>query len=441
MSGDRVSFKTWIKHMPAPGQRIFRSAVAVACCMLIYWLRGYQGYPVFSALAAVQCIQPYTRDMRGIARKRVLGTVIGAVWGLLELLVEIQLITDGVPDEGLHLILVPLVLIPVLYSTVLLGVRDMAYFSGVVYLSIAISHFTDADPYVFAFNRLLDTVIGVAIAAVINRIHLPRRRNTDTLFVSALGHSLLDSDSRLTPYSTVELNRLMDEGMKFTLSTVETPATVRELLPGVRLRYPIIVMDGAALYDMDTLAYLKTAPMPAAAAARMMALLEGRKLPFFSTTIEQNLLITHFKGLENEGMRHIFDEKRRSPYRNYVQRDVPAAENVVYIMAVDTEERIREAYEFLDRAPWAEEYRVRTRPVKGCPGYTVLKVYDAAASREAMLMELAQSIGVKNTLTFGGDPERFDVYIRDADRNVLVRELKRRFEPVDIRGWREIIRW
>lgn len=56
-------------------------------------------------------------------------------------------------------------------------------------------------------------------------------------------------------------------------------------------------------------------------------------------------------------------------------------------------------------------------------------------------MELAQSIGAKNTLTFGGDPERFDVYIRDADRNVLVRELKRRFEPMDIRGWREIIRW
>ncbi len=344
------------------------------------------------------------------------------------------------PDEGLHLILVPLVLIPVLYSTVLLGVRDMAYFSGVVYLSIAISHFTDTDPYLFALNRLLDTVIGVAVAAVVNRFHLPRKRDTDTLFVSALGHSLLWSDTWLTPYSTVELNRLMDDGMKFTLSTVETPATVRELLPGVRLRYPIVVMDGAALYDMDTLEYLKTAPMPPEAAARMMALLDERQLPFFSTTVEQNLLVMCFRGLENEGMRHIFEEKRRSPYRNYLKSGSPSPDNVVYLMAVDTEEKIREAYELLDRKPWTDGYRVKTRPEKGCPGYAVLKIYDAGASREAMVRELEQRLGVKGTLTLGGDPERYDVFIRDADRNVLVRKLKRRFEPVDIRGWREIFR-
>ena len=71
----------------------------------------------------------------------------------------------------------------------------------------------------------------------------------------------------------------------------------------------------------------------------------------------------------------------------------------------------------------------------------MLKIYDAGASRQVMVRELEQRLGVKDTLTFGGDPERYDVYIRDADRNVLVRELKHRFEPVDIRGWREIFRW
>lgn len=224
------------KQIPIPGQRIIRSSVAVGLCLLVYVLRGYSGIPLYSAIAALQCMQPYTKDMKGVARKRILGTVIGAAWGLLLLLFEIMLVRDGIPDEDLHYVLVPLALILVLYSTVLMKVQEMAYFSGVVFLVITINHFTDANPYLFAFNRLLDTVIGVVIASIVNRVHLPRQKNTETLYVSALGHSLLGSDSRLSAYSLVELNRLMDDGAKFTISTLQTQATVRELLPGVRLR-------------------------------------------------------------------------------------------------------------------------------------------------------------------------------------------------------------
>ena len=66
------------KHIPLPGQRIVRSAIAVALCLWVDVLRGHQGIPLYSALAALQCMQPYIRDMRGVARKRVFGTVIGA---------------------------------------------------------------------------------------------------------------------------------------------------------------------------------------------------------------------------------------------------------------------------------------------------------------------------------------------------------------------------
>ncbi len=68
-----------LHQIPLPGQRIFRSAAAVGGCLAIYLLRGSQGIPFYSAIAALQCMQPDTRDMRGVARKRFLGTVIGAV--------------------------------------------------------------------------------------------------------------------------------------------------------------------------------------------------------------------------------------------------------------------------------------------------------------------------------------------------------------------------
>ena len=46
------------KQIPIPGQRIIRSAVAVALCLLVYVLRGHSGIPLYSAIAALQCMQP-----------------------------------------------------------------------------------------------------------------------------------------------------------------------------------------------------------------------------------------------------------------------------------------------------------------------------------------------------------------------------------------------
>lgn len=48
------------RRIPLPGQRIIRSAVAVALCLIVYVLRGHRGIPLYSALAAMQCMQPYT---------------------------------------------------------------------------------------------------------------------------------------------------------------------------------------------------------------------------------------------------------------------------------------------------------------------------------------------------------------------------------------------
>ena len=65
-------------------------------------------------------------------------------------------------------------------------------------------------------------------------------------------------------------------------------------------------------------------------------------------------------------------------------------------------------------------------------------IYDAAATRQAMLGTLQQRLQPAETVTFGADPDHYDVVIENADRNHMVRELKRRFEPVDLRGWRNV---
>ena len=74
-------------------------------------------------------------------------------------------------------------------------------------------------------------------------------------------------------------------------------------------------------------------------------------------------------------------------------------------------------------------------------GYACLKICSAQATREAMTRKLEQRLGTRRTVLFSAVPGRGDVYIPNADKDRMVRELKRRFEPVDLRGWRNIFRW
>lgn len=426
--------------LPLPGQRIIRSVIAVWLCFAVYLLRGRQGIPIYSTIAVLQCIQPYTKDTNAMARKRLVGTLIGAAWGLTALLLELELLRLGEPHELLHYLLVGVFVGIVIYSTVLLRLRESSYFSAVVFLTITINHIWDVNPYLFVFNRGLDTVIGVLIAEVVNRVQLPRARHMDTLYVSGIDQTILGESSKLSPYSKVELNRLIEDGAKFTVSTIETPATVRELMAGVNLRYPVIAMDGAALYDMNRMEYLRTVPMTPPQAERVIAWARENDLPFFSNIVQDNLLVIRYEELANDAMRDLYDRKRKSPYRNFVKSPKDFFEDVVYLMILDRTERIDRACEAFLAQPWAGDYRLVKDRYKPLEGYSFLKVYTTSASRAAMLPHLEKLTGTKQTVTFGSIPGKYDVLIEDADRNTMVKQLRRRYEPVDLRCWKTVFR-
>lgn len=85
-------------HFPKLGQRIVRSVIAVACCFCVFYLRNREGIPFYSALAVLQCIQPYQDSMAQVAKKRVTGTFVGAFWGLVIILIQMYLFHGSLMD-------------------------------------------------------------------------------------------------------------------------------------------------------------------------------------------------------------------------------------------------------------------------------------------------------------------------------------------------------
>ena len=146
--------------MPKIGMRIVKTAIAVFLCFLIDLLRNHQGVPFYSAIAAILCMQPFVSNSVKVAFNRSVGTFIGGLFGMLVLLAERAWLPKGMPI--LQYLIVSLCIVVLIYLTVVLKKTSASYITCVVFLSVTISHGADVNPYLFAINRIIDTLIGIA---------------------------------------------------------------------------------------------------------------------------------------------------------------------------------------------------------------------------------------------------------------------------------------
>ena len=133
-----------------------------------------------------------------------------------------------------------------------------------------------------------------------------------TLYVSDLDGTLLRSDGSLSPYSVRTLNRLIGEGMSFTVASARGGGPIRNVLGGVRLRLPIIATNGAHVSDLATGRHLAVHALPPAIAHDLWTLFDGRGFsPFlFTSDGSSDCFYYTADSLRNDGMRR-FHRKRQ----------------------------------------------------------------------------------------------------------------------------------
>ncbi len=412
------------RKFPPIGGRIIKSAVSVALCMLVYHLRTLlpigNGIPFYSALAALWCLQPYHDTTRKNAWQRTIGTMTGAMYGLLFLLL---LRASGLTEPVIVYLLASVFIIPVIYTTVVLNRRNAAFFSCVVFLSISLTHSLDDDPFLFVLNRVLDTFIGIGIAIAVNNFRLPVKHDSNTLYVSGIDDVLV---SEANQYSKVELNRLIESGVKFTISTIHTPAEVISLMDGVHLEFPVIVMDGAAMYDIKEKEYIETKCLSPEICRKAENIITENGLHCFVNTLYDHSLLIFYGELKNPAEKDLFETHRSSPYRNYIRktyRHYDSSEQIIYLTVLAEKEKILRLEKDLEEQ-LGMFVRVTVYP-SVYDGYLYLKVYSPFASKQEMLKKLWSHTDTERIVTIGSIREKYDVYIGDGGGNATIKKLKK----------------
>ena len=182
--------------VPPIGMRMIKTAAAVLICLLVSMAVDREDMRIYSSIAALLCVQPYAEDTKRMAIQRIVGTAIGSVFGIATLLLEMALDIQG---TLVGYIVIAAVTVPNLWIAVVLKSSNAAALSGIVFLSITVTHVTDASPWIFAWYRASETLVGIAVGIAVNAFQLPRRKRRDVLFVSGLDGLLLTEQGTLTP--------------------------------------------------------------------------------------------------------------------------------------------------------------------------------------------------------------------------------------------------
>ena len=418
-----------LSSLPHIGMRIIKSAIAVFLCFVVYFIRGKQGIVFYSCLSVLWCIQSDMGSTFKKALQRTIGTVIGGIYGLIVILINIYLLAGSPAPDIFKYLLISVMIIPTIYTTVVLKKPDASYFSCVVFLSIVVLHL-DENPYLFVFNRVCDTMIGIVIGMIVNSVHLPRRRKDSILFVSGVDDVLLDKTETIPPYTRVKLNGLIKNGIHFTLSTERTPASLIPLVSSLNLNMPVIAMNGAVLYDLKENRYIKTNDMTYGQAAEVIEFIRQRGFNCFINSVLEDMLVIHHQELKNEAEKDIYKRMHTSPYRNYLNMEFPKDIPCIYIMVVDETPKTEELVRQLSLQEFSSGLRIIHYPSTTYKGYSYIKIYDKTATRENMLEYLCKSVECDEVITFGTAEGVYDYIVEKNEPDKTAKLIGRLYEPV-----------
>lgn len=421
--------------LPPLGQRIVKTAAAVFVLLILYMLQGGHGSVSSACVTALLCIQPYASDSWTFAIERVAGTVLGSVWGFLYLA-----LMAAVPVLGRDMVtayfVMSLFLALALYSTVVIKRSSLAGLVGIVMLGIVIQYPNTSLPLTHSAQNFADTLLGTVVAVVINVAHMPRYKHPEKLFFVRTMDLVPDRYRQIPSSVHIALENLFKDGANICLVSRWAPTFIMSQMGLLNVNVPMIIMDGAALYDVNENKYLDVIDIPKNNANRLLSILASFHVGCNIYTVNERTLSIYRDGPINEAEQREFETMKRSPYRHYLDGMYREEDYITFIRIIDTKENIKELQYQIGSVLPLGMFRTEVREEARFPEYSSLYFYNPKATMD----EMKKRVEAIMEQRIGKPVERVDLlpkitqYLPEHDALILLSRLKNLYEPVSLRG-------
>lgn len=157
------------------GFRTYKTALAVFICLFLTHIFDYYG-ALYASLAAVICMKETNKDTVTAGLNRMVGTIIGGILAYIYLL-----LVNRVPYLELWLskLIIPLFIIICIYLCNLFKMKGASAICCTVFLVVVLAHDDGTKSEILSYVgiRVVATLIGIAVATVINKFIAPLHKD------------------------------------------------------------------------------------------------------------------------------------------------------------------------------------------------------------------------------------------------------------------------
>lgn len=386
--------------LPKIGMRIIKTTIAVLLCFITFHSLGFKEPPLIATICAILCMQQKMAESMEISIVRIFGTSLGALAGLFVVYLLQFLQFENVMY---NYIIISLAIIPIFYVTILLRQADSGALTVIVFLCIIIADGSGDSPFGGAMIRAFETILGIIISLAVNMIHFPRKKEKDFLFITKFDQILYKQGIGMTPYCSFELNLLIQSGIPITVVTGRTPAFLQEHMEKAKITLPVITMDGAVLYDMNTKHHIICREIYIDMAKKIIHRLEEMNLNYYVNCVFQDVMFTYHKDFKNPEELRVYEDTRKSPFRHYVYGSPHYLGQIVCISLIVETDICQEVERILKAMDKRDELIFIKDTLDLSDGYMYLKIYDQQATKQSMVKHLLERTPQKKTIIFGGN--------------------------------------
>jgi 5-amino-6-(5-phospho-D-ribitylamino)uracil phosphatase len=218
------------------------------------------------------------------------------------------------------------------------------------------------------------------------------------IYVCDLDGTLLRSDATLSDFTRAGLNQLIDAGIPLTVASARGTAGMRSLLTGVRLRLPVIELNGAFVSELDSGRHVVSNVLSSQDACAALKVVLTTGVDPVVSTWDGYCDRVHFGARTNDSISWYVEEKKR--YRDPRLRpcdDLLAIAEVEAVAQITTFSPEGEAAELTDRlrGSLGEEATVHSAGNYYRPGWSEITVQHRAAEKGAAVPALLEACDVR----------------------------------------------
>lgn len=223
-----------------------------------------------------------------------------------------------------------------------------------------------------------------------------------TLYVSDMDGTLLNDEQRINPQSVRILNRLIDEGVQFTVATARSYESASRLLAGLNLQLPGVFINGVFIADPHNGRILESHYLSNELGKEIVELyLQAGLNPVVYTINDDGQSRVYYRGVFNPSEEAYFGDrlkKESDRFRLVDDYSKGLTEKLISVNAIETPDRLQAAYEVLDKR---EGCICHYGPDIYAPGYHWLEVSSDKATKRQGTQRVKEMFRFDKLVCFG----------------------------------------